>query len=62
MNKDSVIFLENPEGDTDVLTDLFRSGARDLITKAVHSELAEFLSQYLGMTVSEGRPLVVRNG
>ena len=58
MSKDKVISLENP----DVLTDLLRSGARELIAKAVQSELAEFLSQYQGMTDPEGRPLVVRNG
>ena len=62
MSKDNVIFLENPEGNTDVLTSLLRSGARDLITKAVQSELAEFLSQYQDMTDNQGRPLVVRNG
>ena len=46
MSKDNVISLENPEGNVDALTSLLRSGARDLITKAVQSELAEFLSQY----------------
>ena len=58
MSKDNIISLGKP----DVLTDLLRSGARELITKAVQSELTEFLSQYQDMTDSEGRPLVVRNG
>ena len=31
MSKDKVISLENPEGNADVLTDLLRSGARELI-------------------------------
>ena len=62
MRKDNIISLENREGNADVLTDLLRSGGRDLITKAIQSELAEFLSQYQDMTDSEGRPLVVRNG
>jgi len=62
MSKDNVISLKNREGNADVLTDLLRSGGRDLITKAIQSELAEFLSQYQDMTDSEGRPLVVRNG
>ena len=35
MNKDNVISLENLEGNVDVLTSLLRSGARELITKAV---------------------------
>ena len=62
MNKDNVISLENLEGNVDVLTSLLRSGARELITKAVQSELAEFLSQYQDLTDNQGRPLVVRNG
>ena len=62
MSKNNVISLENPEGNADVLTSLLRSGARALITKAVQTELAEFLSQDQNMTDSEGRPLVVRNG
>ncbi len=62
MIKDNIISLDNPEGKADVLTDLLRSGARELIKKAVQTELAEFLSQYQDMTDSEGKPLVVRNG
>ena len=46
MSKDNVISLENPEGKGDVLTGLLRSGARELIKKAVQAELTEFLSQY----------------
>lgn len=33
-----------------------------MTTKAVQTELTEFLSQYQGVTNSEGKPLVVRNG
>jgi len=62
MSKNNVISLENPVENKDVLTDLLRSGARELITKTVQSELAEFLSEYDYMTDPEGRPLVVRNG
>ncbi len=57
MSKDNVISLENPDEYADVLTSLLRSGARELIKKAVQSELAEFLSQYQDMTDSGGRPL-----
>ena len=41
MSKNNVISLENPAGNTDLLTGLLRSGARELITKAVQSELTE---------------------
>jgi putative transposase len=44
------------------LTSLLRSETRELIKKAVQSELVEFLSQYQDMTDNQGRPLVVRNG
>ena len=59
MSKNNVISLDNPEGNADVLTGLLRSGARELITKAVQSELTEFISQYQDMTDAEE---VVRNG
>ena len=62
MSKDNVISLENPAENKDLLSSLLRSGARELITKAVQTELTEFLSQYQDMTDPEGRPLVVRNG
>ena len=42
MSKDNVISLENPEENADVLTSLLRSGARELIKKAVQTELTEF--------------------
>jgi hypothetical protein len=54
MSKDKVISLENPEGNTDVLTDLLRSEARELIKEAVSSELEEFLSKYQDITDSVG--------
>lgn len=62
MKNDNVIPLENPEENTDLLTGLLRSGARELITKAVQVELAEFLGLYEGVTDDLGRKQVVRNG
>jgi len=59
MSIDKVIFLDNPEEN---VTSLLRSGARELIKKAVQNELSEFLSQCQDMADSEGRPLVVRSG
>jgi hypothetical protein len=50
MIKDNIISLDNPEGKAEVLTNLLRSGARELIKKAVQTELTEFLSQYEDMT------------
>jgi hypothetical protein len=61
MSKDNVISLDNPDDNADVLPYFLRSGSRELITKVVQSELAEFLSQYQNMTDSEGKLLIVRN-
>ena len=62
MSKDKVVSLESPEENADVLSGLLRSGARELIAKAVQSSLAEFLSRSQDMTDNEGVQLVVRNG
>lgn len=62
MKKDNIFSLENPEEKADLLTGLLREGARELITKAVHIELTEFLALYDGVTDSLGRRQVVRNG
>ena len=61
MSKNHVISLENPEENTDILTGLLRSGAKELITRQCN-ELAEFLSLYSGLTDGLGRRQVVRNG
>ena len=42
MIKDNIISLDNPEGKADVLTDLLRSGARELIKKAVRVNWQSF--------------------
>ena len=55
MSKNNVISLENPEENTDILTGLLRSGGKELITKEVQVELAEFLSLYSGVTDDLGR-------
>ena len=62
MKKDNIISLEKPEESPDLLTGLLRSGARELITQAVHAELTEFLARYEDVTDSLGRRQIVRNG
>jgi hypothetical protein len=42
-----------------LLTGLLRSGTRDLITKAVQAELAEFLSPYQVMTDNQGQRIIL---
>ena len=62
MKNDNVITLEKPAENEDVLTRMLRRGGRDLLTKAVEVELAEFLSQYQDVVDDQGRQSVVRNG
>jgi len=62
MKNDNVITLEKPVENEDALTCMLRRGARDLLTKAVQSELSEFLAQYQDVTDDQGHQSVVRNG
>lgn len=49
-------------GVEDPLTEVLRQGAKELIRKAVESELSEMLSVYSDVRLLDGRPAVVRNG
>lgn len=62
MKNDNVISLEKPAENQDLLTGMLREGARELICKAVQSELDQFLSQYQDLTDDQGHKAVVRNG
>ena len=46
----------------DVLEELARKGARQLLAQAMATEVAEFVEKHNGVTDGEGRRLVVRNG
>lgn len=60
MEDDSVITFEKPQGD--LLTELIRTGARQLIERAVQAELAELLERFGNRRTEDGRAGVVRNG
>jgi len=62
MSKDSVVAFRVPEASEDPLTELLRTGAKQLIQQAVEAELTEFLEQYAGWRDEQGRRAVVRNG
>jgi transposase-like protein len=63
MSKNKIVKLEKP-GDfsEDPLTELLRSGARQLIADAVEAELQELLQQYAEVKNDQGCRLIVRNG
>lgn len=49
-------------GSGDVLTEILRTGARDLLARAIQAEVAEWIAQRSALTDGEGRRAVVRNG
>ena len=62
MKKNKVVSIEKPVENADLLTGMLRSGAKELIARAVQAELNEFLAQYQDKLDDQGRPLIVRNG
>lgn len=62
MTKGRVLELRGPEGTRDALTELLRSGAKQLLEAAVAAELEEFLAAHRERRLPDGRAQVVRNG
>ena len=62
MNKNTVVEFAGRGTFTDSLTELLRTGARQLIEQAVEAELATFMEQFSDHVLSDGRAAVVRNG
>lgn len=63
MSKSNLHALSQPEmTSNDPLHELIRQGARDLIARAVETELEGLLSQYADIKTADGRQAVVRNG
>ena len=46
----------------DVLTDVLRTGAQQLLAQAIEAEVADWIDQHASVTDEDGRRLVVRNG
>ena len=61
MDKNSILEFNNKESVSDVLNELLRSGAQELIHNAVEAELREFMSQHQGV-IEDGKVSVIRNG
>ena len=62
MNNDTTVLDSSRAPTSDALTELLREGARELIYKAVQSELEVFLEKYSSQELPDGRKSVVRNG
>ena len=55
-------FVQPQQTFNDPLTDLLRQGARELIAKAVETELQILLEQHSPKKLPDGRQALVRNG
>jgi hypothetical protein len=63
MREDTITALPDPNGfSADPLTDLIRSGARQLIEQALEAELNSLLAQFSNETTPEGHARLVRHG
>lgn len=62
MKESKVVEIKGPEGTRDMLTELLRNGAQQLIKEAVEVELEEFLNRHKSHLLADGRKQVVRNG
>ena len=62
MKKNNVVELTKPETQSDMLTDLLVTGARDMLHKAIEVEVAAFLQNYEDRLTDTGRQAVVRSG
>lgn len=63
MTQSTLTALSQPEKNVaDPLTELLRTGARDLIAQAVEAELQILLEHHVEHRLSDGRQAVVRNG
>lgn len=62
MKNDNVVELAGREFNSDAVTELLRSGAQQLLQKAIEAELSTFMEQFQGRRLDNGRAAVVRNG
>ena len=62
MSRSNVVGLSDRVRGTDPLTELIRSGARQLIQQAVEAELQTLLARYADHKCEDGKAAVVRNG
>ena len=62
MGKDNVVEFRGREASADLLTELLRTGAQQLICQAVEAELQELLEQHSKRRTGDGKAGVVRNG
>jgi putative transposase len=61
MSEDTIVAFETPGTKSDLLTEILRQGARQLLGAAVEAEVADFIERHQ-QPLSDGRKRLVRNG
>jgi hypothetical protein len=61
MSNNTIIPLHQPDTIDDPLTDVLRSGARELLAKAVEAEVEEFLAAHASLRTADGLKRIVRH-
>lgn len=62
MTDSKVCTLRQPGDFSDVLTEVLRSGARQLLAQAIEAEVKDFLAVHADETLDDGRQRLVRHG
>ena len=63
MSQDNILSFKNPASEVpDLLTEIARQGAREMLAKAIELEVQDFLGDFEPLTTEEGRKRIVRNG
>ena len=63
MSNNKVIEIKNPElKSNDLLTDLIRDSAREMLAHAIEVELQDFLTKHSELLVNNNKSRIVRNG
>ncbi len=63
MSNNKVIEIKNPElKSNDLLTDLIRGSAREMLAHAIELELQDFLTKHSELLVNNNKSRIVRNG
>jgi putative transposase len=62
METTNVVDFTRRDGMSDALTELLRTGAQDLIARAVEAALSGYMAQFSEMRTEAGHAAVVRNG
>lgn len=62
LSKSNLVSIDRVESSRDALTDVLRSGSRQLLREAIEAEVESFLAEYRDEVTPDGRRRLVRNG